>query len=174
MSTLASELRNRLERVIIETRETAEAGARTALEAVAVHHREPYPHMNPAQRSLCNHLRARARQLGDLQDSTRQLAIDHLVDECAYEHWHRTLFARFLAENNLLIEPQENMAISLAEAEELAKKDGVDVWVFASRCAQRMLSQIFQPDDSLLQVSFMTEYMLKPEKLLASLPSRNG
>jgi len=46
------------------------------------------------------------------------------------------LFARFLAENGLLIEPQENMAISLAEAEELAKEGGVDVWVFASRCAQ--------------------------------------
>ncbi len=29
------------------------------------------------------------------------------------------------------------MAISLAEAEELAKEEGVDVWVFASRCAQR-------------------------------------
>ena len=80
------------------------------------------------------------------------------------------LFARFLAENGLLIEPQENMAISLAEAEELAKEDGVDVWVFASRCAQRMLPQIFRPDDPLLQVSFATEHMLKLEKLLASLP----
>ena len=74
------------------------------------------------------------------------------------------LFARFLAENDLLIEPQENMAISLAEAEELAKEDGVDVWVFASRCAQRMLPQIFRPDDPLLQVSFATEHMLKLEE----------
>ena len=170
MPTLASELRNKLERVIIEAREAAEAGARTALEAVAIHYHEPYPHMNPAQRSLRNHLRARARQLGDRQDSTGRLALDHLVGECAYEHWHRMLFARFLAENNLLIEPQENMAISLAESEELAKEDGVDVWVFASRCAQRMLPQIFRPDDPLLQVSFATEHMLKLEKLLASLP----
>jgi hypothetical protein len=80
------------------------------------------------------------------------------------------LFARFLAKNGLLIEPKENMAISLAEAEELAREDGVDVWVFASRCAQRMLPQIFRPDDPLLQVSFATEHMLKLEKLLASLP----
>ena len=35
------------------------------------------------------------------------------------------LFARFLAENGLLIEPQEHLAISLAEGEELAKEDGV-------------------------------------------------
>jgi hypothetical protein len=170
MPTLASELRNKLERVIIEAREAAEAGARNALEALAVHYHEPYPHMNPAQRSLRNHLRARARQLGDLRDSTGRLAIDHLVGECAYEHWHRMLFARFLAENNLLIEPQENMAISLAEAEELAKEVDVGVWVFASRCAQGMLPQIFRPDDPLLQVPFAAEHLVRLEKLLASLP----
>jgi hypothetical protein len=170
MPTLASDLRNKLEHAVIEARDAAEAGARAALESLAVHYLEPYPHMNAAQRKLRNHLRARARQLGDRQESAGRLAIDHLVAECAYEHWHRMLFARFLAENGLLIEPQENMAISLAEAEELAKEDGVDVWVFASRCAQRMLPQIFQPDDPLLAVSFATEHMLKLEKLLASLP----
>ena len=170
MATLASELRNKLERVVVDARDAAEAGARAALEAMAVHHHEPYPHMKPTQRKLRNHLRARARQLGDKQDARDRLAINHLVGECAYEHWHRMLFARFLAENSLLIEPQENMAISLDEAEELAKEEGVNVWVFASRCAQRMLPQIFRPDDPLLQVSFATEHMLKLEKLLDSLP----
>jgi len=176
MPTLAGELRNKLERAVIDAREAAEAGARAALEALAVHHHEPYPHMKlPAQRELRNHLRARARQLGDRKlskpdSSGKDHEIDHLASECAYEHWHRMLFARFLAENGLLIEPQENMVISLAEAEELAKEDGVDVWVFASRCAQRMLPQIFRPGDPLLQVSFATEHMLKLEKLLASLP----
>jgi hypothetical protein len=172
---LATELRNQLERVVVAARDAAEAGARAALEAVAVHHHEPYPHMKPAQRELRNHLRARARQLGDRKQpkpdsSGKDHEIDHLTGECAYEHWHRMLFARFLAENGLLIEPRESMAISLAEAEELAKEDRVDVWVFASRCAQRMLPQIFRPDDPLLQVSFATEHMLKLEKLLASLP----
>jgi hypothetical protein len=80
------------------------------------------------------------------------------------------LFARFLAENGLLIETQQNMAISLSEAEELAEEDGIDVWAFASRCAERMLPQIFRPDDPLLQISFATEHMIKLEKLLASLP----
>ena len=171
MPTLANDLRNKLERVVIEARDAAEAGARAALETLAVHHHEPYPHMKPAQRELRNHLRARARQLGDPQDASGRLAIDHLAGECACEHWHRMLFARFLAENNLLIEPEENMAISLAEAEELAKETGVDVWAFASRCAQEMLPQIFRPDDPLLRVSFATEHMLKLEKLLASLPA---
>ncbi len=169
MPTLVSELRNKLERVVIDARDAAEGGARAALEGMAAHHYEPYAHMTPDQCELRNHLRARARQLGDKQDSSGRLAIDHLVGECAYEHWHRMLFARFLAENGLLIEPQENMAISLDEAEELATEVGVDVWVFASRCAQRMLPQIFRPDDPLLQVSFATEHMLELERLLASL-----
>lgn len=176
MPTLASDLRNKLEHVVIEARDAAEVGARAALEALAVNHYEPYPHMKPAQRELRNHLRARARQLGDRKlpradTSGKDHEMDHLAGECAYEHWHRMLFARFLAENNLLIEPEENMAISLAEAEELAKDDGVDVWVFVSRCAQRMLPQIFRPDDPLLQVTFATEHMLKLERLLASLPA---
>lgn len=170
MPTLGSDLRNKLERVVVEARDVAEAGARAALEALAVHHHEPYPHMKPAHRVLRNHLRARARQLGDQQDKAGRLSTAHLVGECAYEHWHRMLFARFLAENNLLIEPQEKIAISLAEAEELAKEAGVDVWVFASRCAQDMLPQIFRPDDPLLQVSFATEHQIKLEGLLASLP----
>jgi len=172
VATLASELRSRLERAVIDAREAAETGARAALQTLAVHEGEAYPNLKeqPELLQLRNALRARARQLGDRQDSSGRLTIDHLVAECAYEHWHRMLFARFLAENGLLIEPQENMAISLAEAEELAKEEGVDVWVFASRCAQQMLPQIFRPDDPLLQVRFATEHMLGLEKLLASLP----
>jgi len=176
MPTLASELRNKLERVVIDARDAAEVGARAALEALAVHDRGPFPRQKPDQQQLRNRLRVRGKQLGDKRDSASTnptygtQEIKRLVEECAYEHWHRMLFARFLAENGLLIEPQENMAISLAEAEELAKEEGVDVWVFASRCAQDMLPQIFRPDDPLLQVSFATEHMLKLEKLLASLP----
>jgi hypothetical protein len=176
MPTLASDLRNKLERVVINARDVVEAGARVALESLAVHHHEPYPHMKPGQGDLRNHLRARARQLGDRKlskpdSSGKDHEIDHLAGECAYEFWHQMLFARFLTENGLLIEPQENMAISLAEAEELAKEDGVDVWVFASRCAQEMLPQIFRPEDPLLQVSFAREHRNKLEGLLNSLPS---
>jgi hypothetical protein len=171
MVPLASDLRNKLEHVVIEARDAAENGARDALEALAVHNHEPFAHMTPELRKLRSQLRARARQLGDRQDTAGRMTINQIVTECAYEHWNRMLFARFLAENGLLIEPHENMSISLAEAEELAKEDGIDVWIFASRCAQRMLPQIFRPDDPLLQVSFAMEHLLKLENLLDSLPS---
>ena len=116
MSTLASGPRSELERVVIKAREAAETGARAALEALAVHHKALYPHMSSELRQLRSQLRAKARQLGDRRlhkvaaDGTDQ-QIDHLVAECAYEQWHRMLFARFLAENGLLIEPEEKMAI---------------------------------------------------------------
>jgi hypothetical protein len=169
MAALPSELRIKLERTITEARETAEAGTKAALEALAVHHHEPYPHMNPAQRELRVALRAHARQLGDQQNPKGELTMSHLVQECAYEHWHRMLFARFLAENGLLIEPDSGMAISLGEAEELAKSAKIDLWSYASRCAQRMLPQIFRPDDPLLQVTLANEHRVKLERLLAGL-----
>ncbi|MHB9053511.1 MAG: Eco57I restriction-modification methylase domain-containing protein [Thermoleophilia bacterium] len=171
MPSLPNELRNKLERVVIEARDAAETGALAALEALAVHEKKYYPHMSPEQQKLRNHLRARARQLGDKQVMTGQLSLAHLAGECAYEHWHRMLFSRLLAENSLLIEPSQNMAISLAEAEELAKEEGLDVWVFTSRCAEKMLPQIFRPDDPLLQVSFAREHLIKLEDLLDSLPA---
>ena len=43
MPTLSSELRSKLERVVIEARDVAEAGARATMEALAVYHHEPYP-----------------------------------------------------------------------------------------------------------------------------------
>lgn len=169
MPVLSVEQRNKLERTVVEARDVAEAGAKAALEALAVHHHEPYSHMSPEQRLLRNHLRARARQLGDKQDKSGKLEITHLIQECAYEHWHRMLFARFLAENDLLIEPEMGVAVSLEECEELAKEEGTDLWTLASRFAQQMLPQIFRPDDPVLQVTFPYEYQLKLEQLLDDL-----
>jgi hypothetical protein len=79
------------------------------------------------------------------------------------------LFARFLSENDLLIEPSAGVAISLAEAEELAKEAKLDLWTYASRCAQQMLPQIFRTDDPVLQVSLANEHRVKLERLLAGL-----
>ena len=171
MNPLPTELRNKLERTIIEARDVAEAGAKAALEALAVHHHGPYGHMSPEKRKLRNHLRARARQLGDKQNRKSELEITHLVWECAYEHWHRMLFARFLAENDLLIEPEMDVAISLAECEELAKEEGKDLWTLASEFAQQMLPQIFRPNDPVLQVNLAREHRMKLEKLLNGLES---
>ena len=69
MKTLSTEFRRQLERTVIEARDVAEAGARVALEALAVQHHEPYGHMDPEQRTLRRRLRAHARQLGDRPDA---------------------------------------------------------------------------------------------------------
>ncbi|MDO8802892.1 MAG: N-6 DNA methylase, partial [Elusimicrobiota bacterium] len=171
MPPLPSDLRNKLERAIIEARDVAEAGAEAALVALAVNHHKPFPHQSPDELRLRNHLRAHARQLGDNQDASGRLFISHLVNECAYEHWHRMIFARFLAENDLLIDPTHGMAMSLGECKELADKEKADLWVYASRCAQQMLPQIFRPDDPLLKVTLAREHRIKLEALLNDLPS---
>ena len=99
----------------MQARDVAETGARAALEALAVAEAQPYEHMDGAQRALRLRLRAHARQLGDrLGAGPGAQSIDHVVYECAFEHWHGMLFARFLAENRLLIEPELGVEVTLA------------------------------------------------------------
>src|SRR5215211_3673301 len=120
MNALQDRLRTLLEKQVIQAREEAENGARAALNRLAVAAREHHAHLSPEQRVLRNRLRAHARQLGDhLNERTGEQAIERLVQEVAYELWHRMLFARFLAENHLLMHP-EGVAVSLEECEELA------------------------------------------------------
>ena len=171
MKTLSTEFRRQLERTVIEARDVAEGGARVALETLAVHHHEPYAHMAPAKRRLRQQLRAHARQLGDRPDTrSGGYGIDHLVHECAYEHWHGMLFARFLAENDLLIEPAMEIAISMEECEELAREKSVDKWALAARFAHQMLPQVFRPDHPVFEVQFAREHRLKLEVLVEGLP----
>jgi hypothetical protein len=169
MATLSAELRNKLERTCVAARNLGEQAARAALEAMAVHHHEAYGHMGKPEKDLRNKLRARARQDGDVQDAKGQLSIKHLAQECAYEHWHRMLFARFLAENHLLIEPEMGVAVSLEECKEMAKEAGTNLWALAGRYAQTMLPQIFRTDDPVLQVQFAREDQIKLEELLDGL-----
>ena len=172
MTTLAPNLRKQLERVVVEAREVAEAGGRAALEALAVHYREPYAHMISEECSLRRRLRAHGRQVGDRRDvRSGNQAIDRLVHECAYEHWHGMLFARFLAENHLLIEPEHGVAVTLKDCEALAKDEGIDRWALAAQFAHRMLPQVFRPDHAVLKVRFAREHRLKLEGLVESLPA---
>jgi hypothetical protein len=172
VGALPTELRNQLSKACVAAREEAEKGARAALQALAVHHHEPHGSMTLEQRALRNRLRAHGRQLGDMLDQKRGTqTIDRLVHECAYEHWHRMLFARFLAENHLLIEPTSGVAITMEECEELARDAGEDPWALASRFAQRMLPQIFRPDDPVLAVGLPPETRQALERLLADLPA---
>ena len=176
-TTLQPELRRSLERAITDARAAAEAGARAALEALAVQHREPYPHMDEPQRRLRRRLRAHARQLGDRRDAgSGSQDIERLVQECAYEHWHGMLFARFLAENNLLIEPEMGVAVTLDECEELARaQDGSsnlgDKWMLAARFAHAMLPQVFRADLPVFDVSFAQEHRQRLEALVEGLPA---
>ena len=149
----------------------AEAGAGKVLEQFAVGRHEPHPGMAEEARQLRNRLRAHARQLGDKRDPKRGTqAIDRLVRECAYEHWHRMLFARFLAESGLLIEPESGVPISLEECRELAREEGVDWLELASDYAERMLPQIFHKDSPVLALALPPETRSRLEELLKSLP----
>ena len=167
---LRDDLRRVLESTVKKAREAAEDGARAALEGLAVHRHEPFSHLDPGQRELRVQLRAHARQLGDTRDATTGAhRIDRLVAQTAYEHWHRMLFARFLAESSLLMHP-DGVAVTLDECDELAAEDGAaDGWDLACRYASRMLPQIFRPAAPELKVRLAPEHQRALEGLVAGL-----
>src|SRR5436190_17534103 len=158
MASLRRELRKELGHAVIAARRAAEAGARKAIEGLAVQNGKHWPSMTEEQKQLRNRLRAHGRQLGDSRDSrSDNQSIDHIVQECAYEHWHRMLFARFLAENDLLIEPDSGVAISLDECRELAMEQRKDWLTLATTFAVRMLPQIFRTGDPILEITLPQE-----------------
>ncbi|HEV3342283.1 MAG TPA: hypothetical protein VG125_18080, partial [Pirellulales bacterium] len=170
MAALASDLRRQLENVCVQARQLAEAAARSVLQKRAVKAAEPFSHFTPADREQRTRLRARGRQLGDTRRANKTQSIEQLSQELAYEYWHRMLFARFLAENNLLMHP-DGVPVSLADCEELAGAEGAaNGFEVAARYASRMLPQIFRTDDVLLEVEFPVNDRLPLEKLLATLP----
>ena len=174
MSTpLSPDLRNLLARVIRQARRAGEAGARQALKSLAVDRAKPFESMSLLDKAFRNRLRMHGRQMRDRQDrKTGVQEIDRLAHEVAYEHWHRMLFARFLAENGLLTDREEGVDISLDDCRELAREQGMDPWAFAGRCAQRMLPEIFRQDDPVLELSLPPETRQELEQLLESLPER--
>ncbi len=169
MRALSSTLRNQLERTVIAARVAAEVGAAAALERLAVDKPEPFGNMTAEQRALRVQLRAKGRQLGDERKPSGEQEIWHLHRECAYEVWHQMLFARFLAENHLLMHPS-GVPVTLDECEELAKDEGTDGWTLAGRYASKMLPQVFRADDPVLKVTFAPEDKQALEALLAALP----
>jgi len=138
MAFLTVELRNKLEQTVLKARDVSEQGAVTSLEALAVHNHEPYVTLTAEQRTLRRRLRNHGRQLGYIRKQNAKQEILRLTRECAYEHWHRMLFARFLAENELLIEPKSGVAVTMAECDELARERGEDTWSMVGSFAQMM------------------------------------
>ncbi len=173
MPPLHSDLRRQLENVVVQARDLTEAAARAALKRWAVDIAKPFDHFSAADKLFRNRLRARGKQAGDRRDEKRDTQeIDQLSEELAYEYWHRMLFARFLAENNLLMHP-DGVAVTLAECDELAPAEkAANGFMLAARYASRMLPEIFRIDDVLLEVEFPINDRLPLERLLASLPTQ--
>lgn len=173
MQPLDKTLRSQLERAVKAARDTAETGARAALEQLGVGDPAPASHLSENDRELRRKLRAHGRQLGDALNGGKVQTMDRLVEEVAYEHWHRMLFARFLAENDLLMypDPDEPVAITLEECEDLAADEGAaNGWELAARYAARMLPQIFRLDSPVFQLTLPPEHQQALERQVAGLP----
>lgn len=168
MAPLSSDLRRMLEARVMTARDEAERAAAAALDALAVAQAEAFSSLAEAQRRLRRGLRARARQLGGGKLAE---GMPLLVEEVAYVQWHRMLFARFLAENDLLMHPA-GVAVTLAECAELAHDEGEpDAWQLAARYAGLMLPGIFRPNDPAAQLRFAPEGRSALERIVVELPA---
>lgn len=169
MTTLTRDLRRALENTVRQARRTAEAGARKVIEQLGVGASKAPP-LTQAQTKLRNALRAHGRQLGDRRDGqTGVQAVDRLVVEIAYEQWHRLLFARYLAELDLLALPGE-LPMPIEDWKQHALETGTDWIELASSSAQTMLPQIFRSDDPVLEVALPPETRSALEDLMKALP----
>jgi hypothetical protein len=81
------------------------------------------------------------------------------------------LFARFLAENDLLLDPDHGVAMTLEEIRELAQEQHRDWQELAAELAQRMLLAVFRPEDPVLSITLPPETRLQLEEKLALLPA---
>jgi hypothetical protein len=170
MSTLSKEYRRQLENAVLKAREEAQRGAAAALDSFGVADAKVPGHLDDAGKVLRRRLRAHGRQVGDARRPDESQGVEHLVHECAYEHWHRMLFARFLAENGCLIEPESGLDVDLDFCEERARETKSDKWEVAAGFAQRMLPGVFRADDPVLQLRLPAESRNGLTVLLASLP----
>lgn len=167
MPVLTSQQRKLLDDACVRGRHTSEQAVRAALGSLAVTAERPPAHLSEQDRQLRRGLRAKSRQLGDQGDK-----LDLLIAECAYEQWHRLLFARFLAENNLLIHPEYRAPVTLEDCEELADSLGEpDGWAVAGRFATEILPGIFRLDDPCVQLRLAPEGRLALEGIVAGLPA---
>jgi hypothetical protein len=126
VTVLEKSARTQLDRAVQAARRVATAGADRALRALAVDQEKKPAHLTSEQSELRRRLRVRCRGLGSWQD---------LVRAVAYEQWHRMLFARFLAENGLLIHPEYRAPVTLEECAEIARARGLDQWEVAAEYA---------------------------------------
>ncbi|MBI5907954.1 MAG: SAM-dependent DNA methyltransferase, partial [Burkholderiales bacterium] len=170
---LSGEQRSKLEAALRAARDVAEAGAAAALAHLSVAEADPSAHLTAEQQALRRRLRAHGRTLRDRRHRNRTQEVQRLVREMAYEHWHRMLFARYLAEHGLLMWDNA-AAITLAECHEMASDKALGLgfssgWALAGHLAAKMLPQLFPVDSAVLAVTLAPEHQLGLERILASL-----
>jgi hypothetical protein len=169
MAALKPELRKDLERVIIKARNLVVADVTDRLKELNVHEGKRGA-LSDTQANLRVRLRAHGKQMGDVRNSQSDAqAIDRLVQECAYEQWHRMIFVRFLIENEFLIDPEYGQPVSMEALAEIAEELKVDPWVLGGHFASAALPAIFKKDDPLLEVKLSSETQRQLNDLLASL-----
>lgn len=174
MKALDKDLRSGLEKTVKAARIVAETAAHASLEQLGVGHDKPESFLTDAEKTLRNRLRTHGKQLGDARDSKStnptygKQELTHLVQEVAYEHWHRMLFARFLADNNLLM--FDGVAVTIEECDELAPDECVKSgWELAAKLAARMLPQVFKPGSPVFELTLAPEHQSELERLLQGL-----
>jgi hypothetical protein len=174
MAVLEKSLRTKLETTVKNAREVAEKASLAALKQLAVEDAKASDYLTDAQKDLRRRLRAHGRVLGDKRREDGSQELQHLVWEIAYEHWHQMLFARFLAENNLLMwEP--GAAVSLDDCRDMVESHpelamgAKSRWELAGKLAARMLPQVFKPKNPVFEINFSTEDQRALETLLDSL-----
>jgi len=169
--------RTQLENTVKAAREVAEKGARAALAQLAVGEARVPDYLSDEHKALRRRLRAHGRALGDAKADDDTQAVQQLVWEVAYQHWHRMLFARFLAENGLLLW-EIGAAVSLDDCEALVQETDPAMnlgaktqWELAGKLAARMLPQVFKPQSPVFELAFAPEHQRELERLLAALPT---
>lgn len=164
-------LRRTLEKAAKDARIVAEDGARDAVRRLGIIDSKAPPHLSDDEKELRRRLRAHARALGDAFDKTDDTQeTKRLVEAAAYAHWHRMLFARFLAERGLLRNPEYDVPVSLEDCRELAEAEGLsDAWAIAERYAASMLPAVFRIDDPVLALQLDPMHTQKLHRLVTGL-----
>ena len=173
---LPKPLRTQLENTVKAARDVAEKAGKAALAQLAVNEGKAPDYLSAEQKALRRSLRAHGRALGDVKHADDTQGLQHLMWEVSYEHWHRMLFARFLAESGLLMwEP--GAAVSLDDCRDMVDNHpdmafgAKSHWELAGKLAARMLPQVFKPQSPVFELSFAPEDQRALEKLLANLPA---
>ncbi|MBY3273692.1 SAM-dependent DNA methyltransferase [Rhizobium laguerreae] len=168
---LATSLRRELEKAVKEARIVAESGASEAIRRLGITGAKSPSYLSEEEKELRRRLRAHARTLGDkLHNDSDEQEVKRLTEATAYAHWHRMLFARFLAERGLLRHPQHDVPVTLEDCREIAQEEGAaDAWAVAERYAASMLPAVFRIDDPVLELMLDAAQNQKLHRLVTEL-----